>query len=122
MLNLQSQMDDVRLQAAAQIGINSAKQSYTPYTRCPSAIVLSSSLGFHSAHVVESAAHSPTYQPLQGAFSLAMLDGLKNFSKVSITHFIIACVCVCERERQRDVLSLTIPHSYLKATCLRQWM
>ena len=69
---------------AAQMAFLRANSSYSPYTKCPAAIVLVSRIGLHCGSIVESAAHSPTYQPLQAALSVAMLDGLTDFSEVSL--------------------------------------
>lgn len=70
-------------QEAATAALEAAKSSYSPYTKCPSAVALLSDYGLHCGGIVENAAHNPTLQPLQAAFINARIDGLTNYSEVT---------------------------------------
>ena len=47
--------------------LQSARDCYTPYTRCPAGMALITEAGIYSGGVIESCAYNPTINPLQAA-------------------------------------------------------
>ena len=70
-------------QEAVAAALEAARRSYSPYTRCPSAVALITPGGIHSGGIIENAAHNPSLQPLQAALIQARMHGITQYSQVS---------------------------------------
>ena len=75
-------------QEAATAALESASESYSPYTKCPAGVALISGRGVHCGGIVENAAHNPTLQPLQAALINARIDGLTQYSDVRVINIL----------------------------------
>lgn len=71
------------MQEAAQQALQSAQESYTPYTRCPAGMGLVTPDGsVYRGGVIESCAYNPTINPLQAACITLAAKGKGPFSEV----------------------------------------
>eukprot|EP01026_Neomeris_dumetosa_P058676 TRINITY_DN546_c0_g1_i1.p1 TRINITY_DN546_c0_g1~~TRINITY_DN546_c0_g1_i1.p1 ORF type:complete len:357 (-),score=41.84 TRINITY_DN546_c0_g1_i1:205-1275(-) len=75
--------DDQQFQQAAQIAIKEARQSYAPYSKCPSGVsVITIDGDVYGGGCIESAAFNPSLSPLQTALIGAVIDGIPCYKQV----------------------------------------
>ena len=81
-------MDCESAQEAAELALQSARDSYTPYTRCPAGMALLTENGsIFNGGAIESCAYNPTINPLQAACITLAAKGKGPFSEVCL----VAC-------------------------------
>ncbi|CAK0771087.1 hypothetical protein CVIRNUC_003831 [Coccomyxa viridis] len=72
------------LREAAELALQSARDSYTPYTRCPAGMALLTQDGcVFNGGVIESCAYNPTINPLQAACITLAAKGKGPFSEIT---------------------------------------
>ena len=63
--------------------LQSARDCYTPYTRCPAGMAVITEAGIYSGGVIESCAYNPTINPLQAACITMAIQSRGPFTQVS---------------------------------------
>lgn len=80
------------MQGPAQQALQSAQESYTPYTRCPAGMALvTGDSSVYRGGVIESCAYNPTINPLQAACITLAAKGRGAFSQVHDLSCAVEC-------------------------------
>lgn len=70
------------LAAAAAKALKKARESYSPYSRCPAGAAVVAADAVYSGGYIESAAYNPSMPPLQTAIIDAVIGGVPSYSGV----------------------------------------
>jgi len=92
LLLIQPDAENGVVQGLAQQALQSAQESYTPYTRCPAGMALvTGNSSVYRGGVIESCAYNPTINPLQAACITLAAKGKGAFSQVHELSCAVEC-------------------------------